>query len=371
MKLAVFGLSISSSWGNGHATLWRGLCKALVRRGVSIVFFERDISYYAQARDWGSRPGVELVLYDRWEDVAARVDAALRDSDAAIVTSYCPDAVRATDAMVEAAGPLCVFYDLDTPVTLDALAQGESVAYLGSQLLHPFDLVLSYTGGDALRQLQQTLGARRVAPLYGHVDPDVHRPVAAVDAYRADLSWLGTFSADRQVMLDRLLIRAARQRPRCKFLIGGAQYPPDFPWCDNIHFIHHVPPASHAAFFCSSTTTLNVTRAAMARMGWCPSGRLFEAAACGAAVISDNWQGLHEFYAPGTEILLAESTAGTLMALDMDEAELRRIGRRARERTLDEHTCHHRAQQLLQLLGEHAAPAMSLAVNRPPIDLRS
>lgn len=350
MRIVIFGLSISSSWGNGHATLWRGLCKALTRRGHSIVFFERDQSYYAQARDWHSHPGTELVLYSQWSDVAARARNEVRSADAAIVTSYCADAVEATQAIIDDGEIVSVFYDLDTPITLSQLQEGGSVAYLGPHQLKPFDLVLSYTGGAALDELQQTLGARHVAPLYGHVDPDIHRPTAAIDEYRADLSWLGTFAADRQAMLERLFIQAARRSGERKFLLGGAQYPQDFPWSDNIFFVQHVPPAAHAAFFCSSRLTLNVTRVAMARMGWCPSGRLFEAAACGATLVSDTWAGLDEFYAPRSELLPADSTEDVLRALEMDDAELRRIGQRARERTLDQHTCHHRANELLELL---------------------
>jgi spore maturation protein CgeB len=350
MRFVIFGLSISSSWGNGHATLWRGLCKALNRRGHSIVFFERDQSYYAQARDWHSHPGTELVLYAQWSDVAARAQKELRSADTAIVTSYCADAVDATQAIIDDGEVAAVFYDLDTPITLSQLQEGTAVPYLGPHLLKPFDLVLSYTGGAALDELQQTLGARHVAPLYGHVDPDVHRTTAAIEEYRADLSWLGTFAADRQLMLDRLFIQAALRSRDRKFLLGGAPYPQDFPWSDNIFFVQHVPPPAHAAFFCSSRLTLNVTRAAMARMGWCPSGRLFEAAACGATLVSDTWAGLEDFYAPASELLLADSTEDVLLALAMDNAELRRIGQRARERTLDQHTCHHRASELLELL---------------------
>ena len=363
MKLAIFGLSISSSWGNGHATLWRGLCKALNRRGHTIVFFERDQPYYAQARDWDSRRGTELVLYDDWQTVTARARQELRTADAAIVTSYCPDAIDAT-LMIQDAACLAVFYDLDTPVTLTRLQHGERVPYLGRERLAPFDLVLSYTGGVALDELRRTLGARRVAPLFGHVDPDVHRRVPSLAAYRADLSWLGTFAADRQAQLERLFIAPARAARSRKFLLGGAQYPQDFPWSENMHFVQHVPPPAHAAFFCSSRLTLNVTRAAMAQMGFCPSGRLFEAAACGAALISDTWEGLDEFYTPQSELLVAHETADVLTALEMDDAQLRRIGQRARERTLDQHTYHHRARELLRLLADDASPSLANAAVR-------
>jgi spore maturation protein CgeB len=349
MKIVVFGLTISSSWGNGHATLWRGLCKALTKIGHEVTFFERNAPYYAAHRDWEQMPNGELILYDNWCDVLERVRASLFDADVAIVTSYCPDAITATQEMLDAS-VLRVFYDLDTPVTLNALRSGNRVAYLPVSGLRDFDLVLSYTGGEALDDLEDYLGAANAHALYGHVDPDVHRPVPSVEHYKADLSYLGTYAADRQPTLERLFVRAARLQPNKRFLIGGAQYPQDFPWTNNVYFVQHVAPADHAAFFCSSRLTLNVTRAAMAAMGWCPSGRLFEAAACGAVLLSDWWAGLDAFYAPESEILIADDTTAALVALELSDETLRRIGRAARERTLDEHTCHHRARELCDLL---------------------
>jgi spore maturation protein CgeB len=250
-----------------------------------------------------------------------------------------------------------VFYDLDTPVTLARLEAGEEIGYIGPEGLRGFDLVLSYTGGAALEALEQRLGARRVAPLYGHVDPEVHRPVERQERFASDLSYLGTYAADRQEALDRLLIEPARRLPGRRFLIGGAQYPQDFPWTDNIHFVRHLPPPDHPAFFSSSRLTLNVTRAAMAAMGWCPSGRLFEAAACGTPILSDAWEGLDAFFAPGSEILVAGSTDEAAAAVDIDDAELRRIGRAARERALAEHTSDRRAQGLEAALAAVRHPA--------------
>jgi spore maturation protein CgeB len=353
VKIAIFGLTISSSWGNGHATLWRGLCKALARLGHRAVFFEQEQPYYMHSRDLFAIPGGSLILYDSWAGVEQRAARELRDSDAAIVTSYCPHALRARDA-IAAAGPLSIFYDLDTPVTLSRMRSGEPVQYLDAAGLTGYDLVLSYTGGGALEELRVCLGARRVRPLYGHVDPEVHHPVQRQQRYRADLSWLGTYARDRQPQLEELFIEPARRSPRHKFLLGGAQYPEDFPWTRNVFFVQHVPPEQHAAFFSSSRLTLNVTREAMARMGWCPSGRLFEAAACGAAIVSDEWSGLDEFYEPGSEILIAHDAEDTLAAMALDQATLARIGRAARERTLAQHTSTHRARQLLRYIGEVA-----------------
>jgi dTDP-glucose pyrophosphorylase len=248
-------------------------------------------------------------------------------------------------------------------VTLERLQAGQSVAYLPPEGLGEFDLVLSYTGGDALTELRARLGARRVAPLYGSVDPAVHRPQAPSEAFRADLSYLGTYAGDRQGILERLFVEPARRAPDRRFLIVGAQYPADFPWQRNTYYIHHLPPAEHPSFYASSRLTLNVTRGAMARMGYCPSGRLFEAAACGAPLLSDHWAGLEHFFRPGEEILIAGSADEALAAMSRTDAELARVSRAARERTLEEHTADHRAEELESLLEPfaQAGPAIGRA----------
>jgi spore maturation protein CgeB len=354
MKLVIFGLTVSSSWGNGHATLWRGLLRALAGRGCHTVFFEHDVQYYAANRDLWEIPGGELVFYADWQDVKAQARDYLADADVAMITSYCPHGIEATDLVLDARRPLRVFYDLDTPVTLSRLGRGESISYIGPHGLGGFDLVLSYTGGGALDQLRTCLGAQRVVPLYGHVDPAVHRWVAPAERYRADLSYLGTYSDDRQAALEALFVEPARRRPDRRFLIGGAQYPPEFPWAANIFFTRHLPPDEHPAFYSSSRLTLNVTRRAMAEQGWCPSGRLFEAAACGTPILSDCWPGLDAFFAPGSEILTATDTAETVRALDLTDLELRRIGENARARVLDQHTAEHRAAELVALFDQAA-----------------
>jgi spore maturation protein CgeB len=354
----VFGLTISSSWGNGHATLWRGLCKALARAGHRVVFYERDVDYYAANRDLAAIPGGgRLVLYPDWEGIAPQARRDLRDADAAIVTSYCPDGVAATELVLASPARVKAFYDLDTPVTLARLAAGEPVPYIGPRGLRDFDLVLSYTGGAALDGLRRHLGARSVAPLHGSVDPDVHRRVEPLERFRADLAYLGTFAADRQAALEELFLAPARERPGMRFLMGGACYPDGFPWTENLFFVRHLPPPEHAAFFSSCRLTLNVTRAAMAAMGHCPSGRLFEAAACGAAIASDSWDGLDAFFTPGCEVLLVRNRRDVCDALDLSDTELRRIGEAARERALAEHSAGRRAEELVDLLGARSPAA--------------
>lgn len=349
MKLVVFGLTISSSWGNGHATLLRALFRQLSARGHHIVFFERDVPYYAAHRDLHELPNGKLVLYSSWAEVIEQARRAVSDADVAMVTSYCPNGVAASE-LVWSSSALRVFYDMDTPVTLSQLRAGRSLTYVDSRGLGEYDLVLSFTGGGALTALQEEMGARAVAPLYGSVDVELYQRVPADERYRAGFSYLGTYAADRQATLERLFIEPARQLPNKRFIIGGAQYPGEFPWTPNIFFVQHLPPSEHPAFFSSSRLTLNVTRESMRAMGWCPSGRFFEASACGTALVSDTWAGINEFYTPGEEILIAETTEAALEALQLTDAELGKIASAARERTLAEHSSARRAEQLEDLL---------------------
>lgn len=346
MRIVIFGLAVSSSWGNGHAALWRGLIRALHADGHHVTFFERDVPYYAEHRDLTALPGGgALVLYRDWD--AAKAQHAADEADVVMVTSYCPDARAATTVALHSRAGLRCFYDLDTPVTLARLAVGEDVDYVPPDGFDAFDLVLSYTGGDTLDAVRTQLRARHVVPLYGSVDPDLYHPGTPQPHYRAALSYIGTYAADRQPTLERLLMAPARERPDDRFVIAGAMYPKDFPWTDNVYFVRHLPPGEHADFYASSRLTLNVTRKAMAEAGWCPSGRLFEAAASGVPILTDRWPGLDAFFTPGREILVADRTQDTLDAMALPETELDAIARRARERTLDEHTAQRRARQMI------------------------
>ena len=350
MRIVVFGLTVSSSWGNGHATLWRALLGALGTRGHHVTFFERDMPYYAAHRDLTTLHVHTLRLYQTWGDVRGAAQSCVDSADAAIVTSYCPDAGPAAEVICRSTVPAKVFYDLDTPITLAALRQGARVAYLPDNGLGDFNLVLSFGGGPALADLQERLGATRVAPLFGSVDPSTYSRTANNAGYSADAAYLGTFARDRQAMLDTLFLEPARRRPELRFLLGGSLYPRDFPWTPNLYYIPHVPPVEHAKFYSSCRVTINVTRGPMAEMGYCPSGRLFEAAACGTPIVSDPWPGLDTFFEPGREILVARTAEDAVEALDLPPGELAAIGQRARARALECHTADHRAHELEHLL---------------------
>jgi len=354
MKLVIFGLSVSSAWGNGHATLWRGILRALARDGHEVVFFERDTPFYASHRDLPAGEGYEIVVYPSWSEVASRARREVSTADVAMVTSYQADAAAATE-LVLASRRTRVFYDLDTPVTFGRLEHGELVSWLPPGGYGEFDLVLSYTGGEILERLRKELGARRVAPLFGCVDLDAHRPGQTKAELACDLSYLGTYSVDRQAGVESLLLDVAERAPERRLLLGGAMYPADMRRPANLTVLPHVPPGDHSAFYGSSRLTLNLTRRPMVKTGFCPSARLFEAAACGVPLISDDWRGLDVFFTPGVEILVARSTDDVLAMLELSPDALSAIARCARERVLGEHTATHRARELVELI--RAIPA--------------
>jgi spore maturation protein CgeB len=322
----------------------------LAQRSHEVVFFERDTDYYRNSRDLHALDRGELVIYPSFGEIEARAALELESADAAIITSYCPDGVLASEMVLAADRPVRVFYDLDTPVTLASLDGGQRPPYLSEHGLGDFDLVLSYTGGPALQLLGERLGARQVAALYGHVDPDVHRPVVPNERFASELSYLGTYSADRQAAVEELLFAPAALLPDRRFALGGSLYPDPRNFPANVVHHPHLAPGEHAAFFCSSRATLNVTRQVMARLGHCPSGRLFEAAACGVPLLSDWFDGLDLFFEPGREIEVVQSRREVVSALSAGDAELRARASRARERVLSEHTAAHRAVELVALL---------------------
>lgn len=357
MRLVFLGLSLSSSWGNGHATTYRALLRALERRGHEVLFLERDQPWYAAHRDLPAPGFCELRFYDRVAELE-HYSRDLAGADAVIVGSYVPDGVAVIDRVAPAAR-LFAFYDIDTPVTMAALADG-GAAYLLPAQVPLFDLYLSFTGGPRLRVLERDYGARRARALYCAVDVELHRPTPA--ARRWDLGYIGTYSDDRQPTLERLLIEPARRLPERRFVVAGPLYPQSIAWPDNVERIDHLGPAEHPGFYCSLGWTLNVTRADMRAAGYSPSVRLFEASACGCPIISDPWPGLKTFFLPGREILIAQDTDDVLAALAMDEPSRLAIGAAGRARSLDHHTADIRAQELEGFLEEARYPELGRTI---------
>lgn len=345
MKLVIFGLTITSSWGNGHATIWRGLCRSLIKRGYQITFFEKDVSYYADQRDLQEMEGMEICLYNEWQEVYNYAKKRVLESDAAMVTSYAPDGIAATELIWKYSAGLKLFYDLDTPVTLKNIELGKQLSYIHPDGLYDFDLVFSYTGGKSLDALESILKAKKTAPLYGSADPYFHYPVEPDETYKSDLSYLGTYSEDRQDALEKLFIKTAQSAKHKKFLLCGSSYPYEIKWDSNVYMINHIAPPEHPAFYSSSLFTLNITRSTMAEYGYCPSGRLFEAAACGTPIISDYWEGLETFFLPGEEIIIANTTDDVLNSINMSIEQRSLISRAAKSKILGRHTSDHRAEE--------------------------
>ncbi|HEV2557572.1 MAG TPA: glycosyltransferase [Microvirga sp.] len=343
LNVVVLGLSLSSSWGNGHATTFRALLKAFTARGHDVLFLERDVPWYAAHRDLVDPDFCRLELYEDLQDLG-RFRGVIAGADAVIVGSYVPEGVAVSRWVQSEARGVTAFYDIDTPVTLAKLERGD-YEYLSPDLIPGYDVYFSFTGGPTLERLMRRYGSPAARALYCSVDP--HAYPALDGPKRWDLSYLGTYSPDRQPTLDRLLVEAARRAPHLSFVVAGPQYPAEIDWPANVERIEHVPPDQHPAFYAQSRFTLNVTRADMIAAGYSPSVRLFEAASCGTPIISDIWSGLDTLLQPDREIVLARHPEDVLDAL-VSWGEGRRVAlaAAARTRVLAEHTAAHRAETL-------------------------
>jgi spore maturation protein CgeB len=348
VKIVFLGLSITSSWGNGHATNYRALVRELAARGHQVIFCERDVPWYQDSRDLRELRGARLCLYGSLDQLAELAGGDIAGADLVVVGSFVPEGVAVAEYVLATAGGHTAFYDLDTPVTLAKLESGDE-EYLTPALIPRFDLYLSFTGGPTLQRLERQYGARRAVAFYGLVDPRGYLSVASRPCW--DLGYLGTYRPDRQAGLDSLLIAPARALRARRFVVAGPQYPADLSWPANVARIQHVSPARHSVFYSAQRFTLNLTRRAMREAGWSPSVRLFEAAACGTAIISDSWDGIEQFLTPGKEVIVAESADDVLRTLIETGAQERlAIAARARQRVLREHTAARRVDQLEQEL---------------------
>jgi spore maturation protein CgeB len=353
LKIVICGLSITSSWGNGHATTYRALARALRLRGHEIIFFEKDLEWYASNRDMPEPPFCRVHLYERWQDISNLLRRELAGADVAMVGSFFPDGIQAIDLVLESASGVKAFYDIDTPITLSKLRQGDT-EYLRRDQVPGFDVYFSFTGGSMLDELQSRFGARLAAPLYCSFDPDRYRWREPDPRYQCDLSYMGTYAPDRQKKLEELFCKSALAMPEKDFLLAGPQYPAQMVWPDNVRRIVHLEPEFHPYFYSSSLFTLNLTRDEMVKAGYSPSVRIFEAAGCGTAIISDAWPGLETFFKLDEEILLACSSADVVSFLKMDQHEAIKIGRRAQERVLAEHSAARRAIEFEQIIASKA-----------------
>jgi spore maturation protein CgeB len=355
MTIVFLGLSITSSWGNGHATNYRALVAALTARGHDVLFLERDVPWYAERRDLARPPWGRTELYASVDDLRDRFAAHVRDADVVVIGSYVPDGVAVAEWALGVAGGIITFWDIDTPVTVAKLDAGDE-EYLSRALVPHFDLYLSFTGGPLLSRLESEFGARRPRPFYCMADAESYRPLDAEERWL--LGYLGTYSDDRQPTVDALLVEPARRLPEARFVVAGPQYPPELEWPPNVERVEHLAPGQHAEFYARQRFALNVTRRAMVRAGWSPSVRLFEAAACGTPVISDRWDGLDHFFRPGAEIVVVDSADEVVDAVQqLSPEDAQAIGSAARQRVLAEHTPDRRAAELEAHLQELLAVA--------------
>lgn len=354
----MLGLSLSSSWGNGHATTFRALLRALAARGHEILFLEREQPWYAANRDLAEPEFCRLAFYDDVDALDGFCDE-IAAADTVILGSYVADGVAVARRIAAWVRGVFCFYDIDTPVTLAKLAAGDA-EYISREVIPIFDIYFSFTGGPTLARLQREFGARAAVALYCSVDEALYRPLAV--ERRWDLGYLGTYSPDRQPALERLLLEPARRCPEQHFVVAGPLYPAEIVWPANVERIEHLAPVAHAAFYAAQRWTLNITRADMIAAGYSPSVRLFEAAACGAPIISDDWAGLETLFAPASEIVIARSTEDVVAALAMPETARSAMAKAARARCLAAHTAAHRAAELEAVIGgASASPSLTFA----------
>jgi spore maturation protein CgeB len=348
--IVVLGLSITSSWGNGHATTYRSLLRGLAALGRRTLFLERDVSWYAANRDAPHPAGATTRVYESFEDLTSRFEREVAEAELVIVGSYVPEGGRVGEWVTSIAKGITAFYDIDTPVTLSHLADN-SCEYLTPALIPRYHLYLSFTGGPVLRILESRYGSRMARELYCSVDTNAYCPEPR--ERRWDLGYLGTYSEDRQGPLGHLLCEPASAWREGRFAVAGPMYPDGIDWPSNVERTIHLAPDLHPGFYASQRFTLNLTRAAMKTAGYSPSVRLFEAGACGVPIVSDWWDGLDSLFEPGREILISSCADDTLRYLrDLPEGDRLALGAAARARILAAHTPAHRAQQLESYLKE-------------------
>ncbi|MGE5157408.1 MAG: glycosyltransferase [Gemmatimonas sp.] len=343
LKIVVIGLSVTSSWGNGHATTYRALLEALARRGHRVTFLERDVPWYRNNRDFTKPSSWNVRLYQHLQDVPRLFGSLIRDANLVIIGSYVPDGIAIAEWVTAHTQGLTAFYDIDTPVTLAGLDEG--LGYISAAMIPRFDLYLSFSGGPVPGMIEDIYGSPMARTLYCSADLELYRPCKAAPKW--SLGYLGTYSDDRQPQLENLLLAPARELSDAQFVVAGSKYPERLAWPANVGRIEHLAPHEHPAFYAQQRFTLNVTRADMRSLGFSPSVRLFEAAACGTPIISDRWPGLETIFTPGSEILLASSPREVIQIINeiSDERRLS-IAERARQHIQREHSPDHRARQL-------------------------
>jgi spore maturation protein CgeB len=351
MRIAFFGSSLVSAYWNGAATYYRGLVKALAARGHRVTFFEPDAFGRQEHRDMPDPDWAEVVVYGAEGEGPVR-DCLRRAREADLVVKA--SGVGVHDELLEAAvldlaagDRRVVFWDVDAPATLERVEGDPDDPF--RPLVPEYDAVLTYGGGPPVVAAYERLGARACVPIYNALDPETHHPVAPDPRFEADLAFLGNRLPDREARVIEFFVRPAEYLPSRRFLLGGSGWDGGLP--PNVTPLGHVYTRDHNAFNCTPAAVLNVNRESMARFGYSPATRVFEAAGAGACLISDRWEGMELFLEPGEQVLLASDGRQVAAHLaDLDPERARRIGRAARERVLAEHTYEHRAREVERVL---------------------
>jgi spore maturation protein CgeB len=352
MDIAFFGSSLVSAYWNGAATYYRGIIRALHRRGHRVTFYEPNAYGRQEHRDIADPDWAQVVVYSgETEDAALQAVEQARGADLIVKAS----GIGIFDTLLEAAvlelqrpETLVVFWDVDAPATLDRIEQDPSDPF--RPLIPRYDLVLTYGGGDPVVRAYESLGARECVPIYNALDPSTHYPVPPDLRFVGDLGFLGNRLPDREARVEEFFLAAATALPDKTFLLGGSGWgdkriPP------NVRYVGHVYTRDHNAFNCTPTAVLNVNRESMARYGFSPPTRVFEAAGAGACLITDHWEGIELFLEPDREVIVARSGLQVAQCLGgLSPARARELGRAAQQRILAEHTYDHRAAQVEELL---------------------
>jgi spore maturation protein CgeB len=352
MDIAFFGSSLVSAYWNGAATYYRGIIRALHSRGHRVTFYEPNAYGRQEHRDMADPDWARVVVYSgETEDAALQAVEQARGADLIVKAS----GIGIFDTLLEAAvlelqrpETLVVFWDVDAPATLDRIELDPSDPF--RPLIPRYDLVLTYGGGDPVVRAYQSFGARQCVPIYNALDPSTHHPVPPDPRFAGDLGFLGNRLPDREARVEEFFLAAAEALPKKTFLLGGSGWG-DKQLPDNVRYVGHVYTRDHNAFNCTPTAVLNVNRESMARYGFSPPTRVFEAAGAGACLLTDHWEGIELFLEPDREVIVAESgsqVAERLAELSLTKA--RELGQAAQQRVLTEHTYDHRAEQVEELL---------------------
>jgi spore maturation protein CgeB len=352
MRIVILGLSITSSWGNGHANIYRGLVRELSASGHKILFLERDMPWFAQNRDLPEPPHCRTYLYSSIPELKKKFTQDITDAECVIVGSCVPEGATVGDLVMSRARGVTAFYDMDTPFTLSYVKENRC-SYLTRKQARSYHIYLSSTSGPTLERIEREFGSPMARALLLSADPENYYPESGKATW--DLGYLGTYSHDRQRDLEELMLKAAGALKTRSFVVAGPRYPDEIIWPFNVQRIEHLPPNQHRKFYNQQRFTLNITRSDMKKAGYCPSARLFEAAACGTPIISDLWEGLSDILEPGREVLVSRSAEETMeYLLHLPEKDRVKMGIRARDRVLRSHTAVHRAAELEKYIRQAA-----------------